>query len=248
MNCVLPPSFSSVKLGGWGMAAILLDSDHKFNAQRFDRLLRSRIRRLLPSNSPSVEAIITKALDLLHVFQPTSSHQLAATIQHLPMYLATNLPETDLGLIAVDSISSFYWSDRYILEQARPGNPSNGLPRQPNPFNRVLAALQSLARSHGPLILLSSWDLRPSSRSENRRRLDAPVPVLRPDTEKSDQHLLPISHHISLSIPALVDDVETMDKPLDSRTSCMLGTVHTLGSSQATQFRLHISEDDVVIP
>lgn len=247
MNCVLPPSIGSIKLGGWGKAAVLLDTDKKFDVRRFDRLLRSRIKRLLSLDSPDVEALITKALDHFHVFQPKSSHQLATTIQHLPMYLATNLPDADLGILAVDSITAFYWSDRYILEQAHSGDPSSILGLSKTPLNHVFASLQSLARSHGPLILLSSWDLSPPSTTQVRRRFDLP-----PVASNVGKDILPASHHITLTASSITSgDCEAVDSEHVRilPTTCLFGTVRTFGNfSQTTKFVLHITEDDVFVP
>ncbi|KAJ3570253.1 hypothetical protein NP233_g4523 [Leucocoprinus birnbaumii] len=253
INCVLPPSFGSVKLNGWGKAAVLLDTDLKFDVQRFGQLLRSRVQRLITLDSANVEDLITTALDRLHVFQPTSSHQLAATVQHLPKYLATNLPEADLGILAVDSITAFYWSDRYLLEQSRPGNSSNASStRAKKPLNHVFAALKYLAQSHGPLILLSSWDLSPPSSVQTRRRLD-PL-VAQSNASNLAEDVLPISHHINLTASsvttgeggALVIDTE-IDTSLTS-TTCLSGTVRTPGNPQATKFTLHVTKTDLIAP
>jgi DNA-repair protein XRCC2 len=247
-SCVLPASYSSVNLSGWGKAAVLLDADHKFDVKRFSQLLRSRVGRL-SLNSATVEAIATKALGLLHVFQPTSSHQLVATIQHLPMYLATNLPEVDLGLVAVDSITAFYWPDRYLQEQTRSCNHS----RPQSPLNDVLAALHSLAQSRGPLILLSSWDLSPSSAAQDRWRLDPSTAASRPDTDKPGQQLLPISHRITVISSNLTstDGEIAADRrstiPLADASTCLFSTVRSPGSMRVTQFKLHITEDDIAV-
>lgn len=254
INCLLPSSYSSVKLDGWGKAAVLFDSDRNFDVQRFAQLLRSRVKRLLPLDPSAVEAITTKSLDLLHVFRPTSSHQLAATIQHLPMYLATNLPEADLGILAVDSITAFYWPDRYILEQFRSGNSGRAFTRSQNPLNHVLTSIRSFAQSHGPLVLLSSWDLSPSSTSQTRQRFDPSTSATRSHGDKPGQHLLPISHHITLttSYPFAGDGENTESRSTSSKftstPTCLSGTVRTPGNSKTTQFYLHITQDDILVP
>ncbi|KXN89923.1 DNA repair protein XRCC2, partial [Leucoagaricus sp. SymC.cos] len=252
INCILPPSYSSQIFNGWGKAAILLDADHKFNIQRFDQLLRSRLRRLLPGNTSMIEAVTTEALGRLHVFRPTSSHQLAATVQHLPMYLATNLPEEDLGILAVDSITAFYWPDRYILEEARAGNLTRPITRSQSPLNLALAALHSFARSHGPLILLSTWDLGPTSKIESRRRPRSSAPVIHPDTDKLERHPLPVSCHISLITSNLIvteDEAERRDNLsaiVQNATTRLLGIVGFPREPTATRFMLHITADDIV--
>ncbi|KAF9452668.1 hypothetical protein P691DRAFT_794355 [Macrolepiota fuliginosa MF-IS2] len=246
ITCILPPSDSSVKLDGWGKSAVIFDSDRKFDVQRFTQLLRSRARRLLPLSPSAIEAITTRALDLLHVFRPTSSHQLAATIQHLPMYLATNLPEADLGILAVDSITAFYWPDRHLLEQIRSGNYGRTLTRSLNPLDHVL--------SHGPLVLLTSWNLSTSPGPQGRQRSDTPTSAPERGADKPEQQRLSVSHHIVLATPKpLTDDGEntddrSMDLKFATTTTYLSGTVRTPSNSKTAQFILHITEDDILVP
>jgi len=235
MNCILPP-----KLQGWGKLAVLVDTDHKFDIHRFSRLLRSRVKRLLPLDSSGAEVAITTILDLLHVFQPTSSHQLTATIQHLPMYLATNLPEAELGVLAIDSITAFYWSDRFFCEQARLANRSSAPVRSKNPLNQVFVALEALTRSYGPLILLSIWDLNLPSKAHAQRHLDLPANYT--DTSKD---ILPASHRITIAASSV--NVGTQDVSF-TNTTHFSGIVRTPGSSQATEFSLCTTEDDLFVP
>lgn len=240
MNCILPPSIGPTKLQGWGKLAVLLDTDHKFDVQRFSQLLRSRVKRFLPLNSSDVEVAITMALDLLHVFQPTSSHQLIATIQHLPMYLATNLPDVELGILAVDSITAFYWSDRFILEQARLVNRDSAPVRPKNPLNPVSVALQSFARSHGPLILLSVWDLNLPSKAQVQRHLD---PLAK--YADTSMEILPASCHITLAASSAITGTKDVSF---TNTTHLSGIVRTPGSSQITEFSLCTTEDDLFVP
>lgn len=249
INCVLHSS----KLSGWGKAAILFDTDHKFDVRRFAQLLRSRARRLLPMDSPALDAIVTKALDSLHVFQPSSSHQLTATIHHLPAYLATNLPDADLGILAIDSITAFHWPDRYNHEQIRSANANHASLRSLNPSSHVFTSLRSLTQSHGPLILLSNWDLSPSSTSHSRQSLDSSTSALLADPGLPWQHQLSVSYRITLSIPSISIDGNNSTNNKDPKakpsnaTTFLSGTVRTPGSSKVTQFALHITEDDILV-
>ncbi|XP_006454425.1 hypothetical protein AGABI2DRAFT_114184 [Agaricus bisporus var. bisporus H97] len=249
INCVLPSLHSQSKLGGWGKVAILLDTDHKFNALRFAQLLRSRLRCLLPPDHPDNDAIVTKALGLLHVFQPSSSHQLAATIQHLPMYLATELPEEDLGVLAVDSISAFYWPDRYVHEQLRPGDSNRPPTRSPNLLSHVFTSISTFTQSHGPLVLLSSWDLNSRSTLHRRQPLEKSAVIPLTDAGQHIQHQLPVTCRINLyclgveNSPELGND--TTAKPLTIST--LSGIARASGNSTAKQFTLRVTDDDIVI-
>lgn len=250
INCLLP----SDKLNGWGKAAVFFDTYSKFDVQRFSRLLSSRAKRLLPDNPSAVEAITTKSLGLLHIFRPTNSQQFAATMRNLPVYLATNLPDADLGILAIDSMTSFYWPDRYLLEQTRLGNSSHILARSPNPLNYAFASIRSFAQSYGPLVVLSSWDLNPSVTPQNGQYVDTSTPAVQSDSTRSRQQILPISQYITLrkTDTYLGDEECTESKSAGSKfttaTTSLSGTVRTPGNSRSAQFILHITEDDILVP
>jgi DNA-repair protein XRCC2 len=239
INCVLPS-----ELGGWGKVGILLDTDHKFPVMRFAQLLRARVGRLLPANHPDSDAIATKASSLLHVFRPSSSHQLAATIQHLPVYLATELPEEDLGILAIDSISAFYWPDRYAHEQLR----SSDL-RSANPLSHAFASITSFIQSHGPLVLLSSWDLNRLSASQWRQQLETSIPL--PLTEGQHvRHQLPVTCRINLYHSGVEHPLEMGNGGITANTptiSSLSATIRAPGNSVAKRFTLQVTEDDILV-
>ncbi|KAL1951673.1 hypothetical protein VTO73DRAFT_822 [Trametes versicolor] len=169
LECLLPDRWLDTELGGWGKAAVLIDTDGNFSIQRLHELLVSRLRRFLgdedPTDvtTPSMEDLATQFLQNLHVFRPTSSAQLAITLLHLPNYHASEprLQNKEIGLLAIDSMSAFYWRDRYTLEQLRDAadNPRGALP--PNPLSHVLKALANFRASHRPIVLMTNWGLNP---------------------------------------------------------------------------------------
>ena len=167
--CLMPSQYQGKDLGGWGKAAILFDTDGKFDISRLHGLLLSRLTRYLGQADPhpailavDLDNLATRCLENMHVFRPTSSAQLAVTLLHLPKYHATDprLQDASIGLLVVDSLSAFYWRDRYSLEQIRDAAGSSShtaLP--PNPLYYVLKALQVFRSSHRPVTLLSNWGL-----------------------------------------------------------------------------------------
>lgn len=168
-TCLIPSQYQGKQLGGWGKAAIFFDADSKLDISRLHELLVSRLIRLFGQEEPlpampTVEwdEVATQCLENLHVFRPTSSVQLAVTLIHLPKYHATDprLQDAEIGLLVVDSLSAFYWRDRYSLEQLRDAADSSfhtALP--PNPLHHVVKALQAFRSSHRPVTLLSNWGL-----------------------------------------------------------------------------------------
>ncbi|KAI0361258.1 hypothetical protein OH77DRAFT_1417494 [Trametes cingulata] len=170
VTCLLPASYSDVDLGGWGKAAVLFDLDGTFSIRRLHELLLSRLRRFLGDDDPtdsrmtSLEDLATQYLRNLHVFRPTSSAQLAVTLLHLPRYHVTEprLQGLEIGLLALDSMSAFYWRDRYTLEQLRDApDSSSRTPLPPNPLLHVLKALAKFRISHRPVVLMTNWGLNP---------------------------------------------------------------------------------------
>ncbi|EMD42195.1 hypothetical protein CERSUDRAFT_129655, partial [Gelatoporia subvermispora B] len=196
---------------GWGKAALLLDTDNSFDILRFHRLLVSHLTRQLeqgysswtghvhqPSLPDLAEELASICLQNLHVFQPNSSPQLATTLLNLPKYHATHpyLHKLDIGILAIDSMSAFYWKDRYDVEQSRESG--QGDLSSLNPLRHVLAALQAFRVSHGPVIIMTNWGLNP---------LRKPAPTGEPTSMFFKQHLYPFPapfdrHDSSSHIPA----------------------------------------------
>ncbi|KAI0673467.1 hypothetical protein C8Q78DRAFT_1017313 [Trametes maxima] len=170
ITCLLPKTLRDVELGCWGKAAIFIDTDSKFNIRRLHELLVSRLRRFLgeegaiSETSISLEDLAAQTLRNLHVFRPTSSAQLAITLLHLPNYHASEprLQDMEIGLLAIDTMSAFYWRDRYTLEQLRDAvdDSSRGNP-PPNPLLHALKALAKFRTSHRTVILMTNWGLNP---------------------------------------------------------------------------------------
>ncbi|KAI9058858.1 hypothetical protein FKP32DRAFT_1680546 [Trametes sanguinea] len=169
-TCLLPQRHLDIEFGGWGAAAILIDTDGKFSIRRLHELLMSHLKSFLGDDDPmdsstSIEDLATEYLQHIHVFRPTSSTQLAITLLNLQQYHANNsrLQDKEIGLLAIDSMSTFYWRDRYALEQLRDAaenqSPRGSIP--PNPMFHVLKALAKFRVSHRPVILMTNWGLNP---------------------------------------------------------------------------------------
>ncbi|KAI0931927.1 hypothetical protein AcW1_000800 [Taiwanofungus camphoratus] len=202
MTCIIPSNYRSINLGGWDKAAVLFDTDGTFNIGRFQKLLVSRLSRSMSlathSDKPSVtsqfaslpvEDLASHCLTRLHIFRPTSSFQLAATLLHLPTYHSTtaSLQSVEIGILAIDSLSAFYWKDRFALEQIRSTESSSGpsvlaMGSSSGPLHHVLTALQKFRVSHGPVMVMTNWGLNP---------LRKPLPTGEPASPFYKQHLYP---------------------------------------------------------
>ncbi|TDL28378.1 hypothetical protein BD410DRAFT_780880 [Rickenella mellea] len=177
LNCILPDEVvftaidsdddvqkrtRTIEFGGWNKAAIVMDTDGRWDIARFHHLLRHRLTRVLAATydaddfQPSLSDLVTSCLQRLRIFRPTSSLSLAATLLQLPTYHATHLPDIPIGLLLIDSISTFYWEDRFNGEKHR-GTTFTSL----SPLNHVLTSLQKFRLSHGPVTVLTNWGLSP---------------------------------------------------------------------------------------
>ena len=154
-------------LSGWGKAAIVFDADGTFDVRRLRTLLEHTIsaameRTAYPQGSRNTARILRDALERVRVLRPASTLQLAASLHHLDQYVTTDpkLQRSEVALVVVDSISAFYWPDRFTVEQYRYA------PREErrhvqvrNPFVHVVTALQRIKATLKPIIVLTNWDL-----------------------------------------------------------------------------------------
>ena len=205
---------------------MIFDTDGTFNIRRFHDLLINRLLCILPTGStPAVlnalaHDLARTAMTKLHIFRPTSSVQLATTLINLPAYHMAHLPDDEIGFIAIDSISSFYWPDRFTLEQiGSSANTARAKYSTASPLHYVLDAIQKLRLSHGPVITVTNWGLNPftkptrdSAPTTFYKQHLYPFPALPKPYQINTSHateaslianpsatlLLPLTHQISL--------------------------------------------------
>jgi DNA-repair protein XRCC2 len=146
-SCIIP-----LARGGWEKTAFIFDLDNTFNVLRLKTLLNRRLAE------PSA-AMVSSCLARLCVLRPSSSLHLATSLMNMQGYMASHFPNNELGLVAIDSLSAFYWQDRFLGER----NPAMK-PAVVHPLSHITSALQSLRLSLAPMIALSNWGLVPFDR------------------------------------------------------------------------------------
>ncbi|KAI6044933.1 hypothetical protein EDC04DRAFT_177915 [Pisolithus marmoratus] len=117
LSCILPPAKSSDHTSSspanQGTSAIIYDLDFSFDILQFRRLLVKRISCLFPTFGVAEHARLVQAsFRRLHIFRPRSQSQLAASLKYLASYHTSRMQENEIGFLAVDSISTFYWPER----------------------------------------------------------------------------------------------------------------------------------------
>lgn len=265
INCIIPYSHQSIILSGWAKAGIVLDMDGSFDMIRFNHLLLSHLTRL-SSDSHTASSIARESLGRLHVFRPASSTQLAATITHLPKYHTTFFPRITIGLVAIDSVSSFYWLDRFTAEQMQIVSTPTDRERDSSGFSlalhRVLVALKLFHSTHGSTIVLNNWGLHPIPGTipmmykQHLHPFLNPLMAPHPSSHPADifPDYLPLTYHITVSptrsprIQSGDSMTEAKDQEADRRpTDEFIGLVRTPNHSVADTFIFRITSNSVLI-
>ena len=138
---ILPRSFGESSIGGHEAAVVLIDADDRFDAGALRTVARGIAREAKgskgskglsdsdgnnPAQGPSddeLEKVVSSALQHVHVFRPQSSSALLATLCALDAYLFNischHSASRPLQMIAIDSVTAFFWQDRLRDEVAR---------------------------------------------------------------------------------------------------------------------------------
>lgn len=248
MTCILPVSHLGIQLQGWGKSAILIDLDHTFDVHRLRHLLTNRIKAHIPISDESLDPFVNLLLGKLHIFRPESSVQFAVATANIPDYHSSSMPRDEIGLVAIDSLSSFYWQDRFLGEQLRHGRPSG--------VEKALESLEQIRQSYGFVIVYTNWGL-PSAR--NAPQNDTPfypqhIPQLHsPFGEESQvpHPILPLTHHMTLravAMPKISTDTPVTRLMGDRRVydQATEALVRTVGyNDQVGSFMFKVTSDEV---
>lgn len=221
LACILPlarSSHTSSSFMAQRTSAVVYDLDFSFDVLRFHRLLARRISCLFPMLDATEHAELVQAsLRRLHIFRPRSQSQLAASIKCLASYHASCMPENEIGFLAIDSVSTFYWPERFREEQMHHFVPEKARGRSDTLCN-ILGALSDVIQLYGPVVVLTNWALHAVFQVHHSAALYKQhlrhFPLLhnmtsfgaRTAPESSDtnilSHPIALAHHISLSCPA----------------------------------------------
>ncbi|KAF4572813.1 DNA repair protein XRCC2 [Pleurotus pulmonarius] len=243
-HCIIPSKYADCALGGWGKAAIVFDSDNTFSVARAKQILLKQLESRFATQphlwtAESRSGVVEKCLGHLHIFRPSSSIQLAATLRNLPTYHTANLPHTDIGVLAVDSINAFYWMDRFIVEHpSSSGKASTAI----NPFQHVVSSLRTFHAAYRPLILVTSWLIDPNQSSSNGSS-DRQQPSLPADPRRQLRYTMPsgtITHRVTMSIiPAPQPSTSADPKCPSPQFACL---IQRPGHDSVGRFMLRIND------
>ena len=118
-NCILPFDWLGYNIGGCGAGAVLLDTDYHFSMVRFAGILEHRIQAAIKTSeglanqdlptTEEIDALVKVSLKRLQYVFCNNSFKLLLTLHSLKSYLGSH---PDICMLAIDSISAFYWQDR----------------------------------------------------------------------------------------------------------------------------------------
>lgn len=176
------------------------------------QILREKFMKTFPDADPEIAGLLEElntvalnALQHLHIFQPTSSASLAATLIRMPQYHFTKMPHEEICMLMVDGgLSSFYWQDRWNAEIVG-RRTHEGI--QVSPATEVVRALVSFIKSHKPITFITTRALFPLSKSSYffKQHLPPPFPApfeMSPDGKTNARtSALDVTHHITLCNP-----------------------------------------------
>lgn len=112
-KCLLPTRFRDIGLNGSGVGVVLINTDHHFhisaliNSMAF--IIRSKISAAKVLSDDIVKQIIEDSLGYLTVINCYESGQYIMALESLRTLLSN---DNKIAMIAVDSMSSYYWQDR----------------------------------------------------------------------------------------------------------------------------------------
>ncbi|XP_015586606.1 uncharacterized protein LOC107263645 [Cephus cinctus] len=113
-QCILPLEYSKVNIG-LGIGVIFINTDHHFMVTKLVDLMCNYIKSAFQSNNqklPSneeMDVIINSSLKCLNIINCYNNSQFLLTLKTLETTLLENY---NIALVAIDSISAFYWENR----------------------------------------------------------------------------------------------------------------------------------------
>jgi len=179
-----PAQTVEIALSGRNRSVVYFDSDGALQVGRIAVLIRSYLLRRIrahtdkvpslynavPTRPTAIDEMVNRSLGRLHLFRPSSTVSLAATLTTLPAYLQTHdRSDVELGMVIVDSLSAFHWQDAFALESD---------PASAHALRYVVQALGTLRRILSPVFVVTNWALaRFGSTPFYRQHLHAPWPT-----------------------------------------------------------------------
>lgn len=114
LRTILPQTYNSIEINGKNTSAIFIDTDHHFNMFRFVRMIELKLIGCGFTSAEDIQNVIMKSLEKLIMCNVFNLTELHATVHKLSDMIHKN---SNIGVICLDNIGSFYWSVRDFSDQ-----------------------------------------------------------------------------------------------------------------------------------
>jgi len=129
VKIVLPKDWNGVAMNGFEAGVIIIDTDHKFSIIRLASLIERFVNKRVQntgisdiSTTVDIEKLINECLERVFVVKCSSSAQLVVTIHNLESLICSH---PCISAVMLDSVSSFYWTDRANGGDSTPAQEAN---------------------------------------------------------------------------------------------------------------------------
>lgn len=113
-RCIMPKSYAEYPLPGKNCAAVIINTSHHFSLFKLSEIIEYYLKTLCRKIKPGViKTIIEKSLENLTVLNCYGFDNFQITLYNLESLI---LNRKDVSVVAVDSISAFYWTERALSD------------------------------------------------------------------------------------------------------------------------------------
>jgi DNA-repair protein XRCC2 len=268
VDYIIPPSMrhsshEQIEAAVRHKGVIVFDTDNCFDLAHLRHVLSSRLAKMLShlaSDSIEITSLCQICLEGVHLFFPTTSLQMAIALNHLLKYHAQSMPDRKIGLVAIDSISSFFWPDRFAAEQTRAVSKNKTSLSPGTSLFHIFNQLERIRTSLRSIIVYTNWGLNPVLQSNNTVEFKQHLPYhpslihttsvnqgVREDRHPDTTITLPLTHHITFSTPFLTG-ISTEDTPQIETNAIAISTciLRYARGSKTKHFSLFVNEDGIV--
>ncbi|CAK9810614.1 DNA repair protein XRCC2 [Anthophora plagiata] len=112
-KCILPDCYETNRIGGCNASAIFINTDHRFQISKLIESMNDIVSFTLNGQVTEINSnkmnIIQNCLHNLHIIDCYDNEQFSLTLRMLDDMFLGN---PKIALIAIDSITAYYWQDR----------------------------------------------------------------------------------------------------------------------------------------
>lgn len=194
-------------IGGLEEGIVLLDCSRKWQTSRLEEIMYEKVKNICKKSKNDtinqdnkrledkvLKDIVKESLSRLYIFRPENSISLIATLEYLPHYFKSYANDLKIRYVFLDSISAFYWKDRYsdFLSNSSSKEQINII------YKRITQLLRKFCYTWCSLAICTSWVLQ-TSQNFNIYTTDIRYFTISDDSFQIYHHHLPLSYTSQVS-------------------------------------------------